>query len=297
MIRTDHSVYTGRFAPSPSGPLHFGSLVCALASYIEAKRNNGRWLVRIEDIDPPREQAGASDEILRCLDAHGLHWDDEVRYQSRRSDAYWEILDWLKKEDLTYPCTCTRKRLAPLQGAYDGHCRSTPADADTPAALRLKVNNLPQPFSAVSSRIHFTDNIKGDQHEDLVHTSGDFVIHRKDGFFAYQLAVVVDDINQGVTHIVRGDDLLDTTAKQIYLYQLLGRPAPEYSHIPVVLDANGNKLSKQNHAPPLDHEHATKNLAAALDYLGIPIPKELKTETRETVLSWALKQARSAPSS
>lgn len=265
------SDYVGRFAPSPSGPLHFGSIVCALASYIDAKRHGGQWLVRIEDIDPPREQPGASDQILRSLEAHGLHWDREVRYQSGRSEAYRAALDWLQREDLLYRCTCTRKRLAPLNGRYDGRCRFHPVDDEIPAALRLKVRDLPSPFAHVETHIAFTDRIKGALVEDLPQTGGDFVIHRKDGYFAYQLAVVIDDIDQGVTDIVRGDDLLDTTAKQIYLYDLLGQRRPTYSHIPVILDANGNKLSKQNHAPALNLKRASANVIDACSALGIKL--------------------------
>lgn len=296
MSSTHTSSYIGRFAPSPSGPLHFGSLVCALASYVDAKRHNGRWLVRIEDIDPPREQAGASEQILRCLEAHGLHWDGEVRYQSRRSEAYWDTLNWLKKEGLIYSCTCTRKRLAPLHGRYDGLCKTTFTNADAPAALRLKVSDLPRPYAQIPSLIAFSDGIKGEQSEDLTRTSGDFVIHRKDGFFAYQLAVVVDDIDQDITHIVRGDDLLDTTAKQIYLYRLLNKPPPVYSHIPVILDHNGNKLSKQNHAPAVDQRQATRNLIEAFAALDItcnvqpeartlPSPQTLIAETVATLVT------------
>lgn len=260
--------YIGRFAPSPSGPLHFGSLVCAVASYLHAKRNNGQWLVRIEDIDPPREQAGASDEILRCLEAHGLHWDGEVEYQSQRNDLYLTTLNWLKDEELTYPCACTRKRLTPLNGRYDGHCRVHPPSKKTPAAIRLKTDNLPQAFLNVPAQINFFDEVCGEISEDLTETCGDFVIHRKDGLFAYQLAVVVDDIAQNVSHVVRGQDLLDTTARQIFLYQLLRKPAPQFCHIPVVLDKNGNKLSKQNHAPALDNKNWKENLKKACAFLG-----------------------------
>ena len=268
MTRSNGS-YIGRFAPSPSGPLHFGSLVCAVASYIDAKRNHGKWLVRIEDIDPPREQPGAADDILRCLEAHGLHWDGEVRYQSQRSEAYWEVLNHLQNEGLVYRCNCTRKRLAPLKGYYDGHCRHHPPKLNEEAALRLVVNELPEQYQHIQTNIQFEDKIKGLQKESLNKTSGDFVIHRKDGLFAYQLAVVVDDIDQGITDIVRGDDLLDTTCRQIYLYKLLGKEAPVYSHIPVVLDKFGNKLSKQNHAAPLDSKITDENFQKALKHLSI----------------------------
>lgn len=287
MLKIPPSKYIGRFAPSPSGPLHFGSLVCALASYIDAKRHGGQWLVRIEDIDPPREQPGASEQILRCLEAHGLYWDGEVRHQSERSEAYRAALKWFQQEDLLYRCTCTRKRLAPLHGLYDGYCRERPADASQPAALRVKVNGLPPKYAATTTHITFTDRIKGKVVEDLTR-SGDFVVHRKDGYFAYQLAVVIDDVDQGVTHVVRGDDLLDTTAKQIYLYHLLGKAAPKFSHIPVVVDSHGNKLSKQNHAPALDNGLPAKNLIAALRYLRLPAPEPPTAPTCEAILAQVL---------
>lgn len=272
--------YVGRFAPSPSGPLHFGSLVCALASYLDAKSRGGQWLVRIEDIDPPREQTGARDSILRTLAAHGLDWDGEVRRQSQRSSAYRECLEWLRQADLIYPCYCTRKRLAPLGGRYDGYCRRRPANRNGPAALRLKVSDLPPQLCHIDSQIEFHDRLCGLQGEDIEAISGDFVIHRKDGLFAYQLAVVVDDIDQGITDIVRGDDLLDTTARQIFLYRLLGHTPPSYAHIAVIKDQHGNKLSKQNHAPAVDDSAAPRNIERALAALNIPnIPHDCDIES------------------
>lgn len=261
--------YIGRFAPSPTGPLHFGSLVCALASYLDAKHHGGKWLLRIEDIDPPREQPGAADSIKRTLEAHGLLWDGEVRYQSQRSEAYWDCLNELKKLDLIYPCNCTRARLANLNGPYDGHCRRHPPAAGEACALRLKVSDLPETFRSISNKIEFRDRVCGDQSEDMEKISGDFVIHRRDGLFAYQLAVVVDDIDQSITDVVRGDDLLDTTARQIFLYRILGKLPPSYAHIPVIKDAHGNKLSKQNRAPAVADAQPQKNLKAALSALGL----------------------------
>ncbi len=260
--------YIGRFAPSPTGPLHFGSLVCALASYLDAKQHGGRWLLRIEDIDPPREPPGAADAIKHTLEVHGLHWDGEVRYQSQRSAAYWECLHELKKLDLIYPCNCSRARLATLHGPYDGRCRRHPPSAGEPCALRLKVTDLPDAFRQIRNRIEFRDGIRGTQSEEIEKISGDFVVHRRDGLFAYQLAVVVDDIDQGVTDVVRGDDLLDTTARQIFLYHILGKKPPSYAHIPVIRDEHGNKLSKQNHAPAIDNSAVKKNLYEALSVLG-----------------------------
>lgn len=266
-------IYVGRFAPSPSGPLHFGSLVCALASYLDAKSHDGRWLLRIEDIDPPREQPGAADAIKRTLQAHELLWDGDVIYQSERTEAYQTVLQELERADLIYRCDCTRKRLTPLHGRYDGHCRHNPPPALKPAALRLKVSELPEPFSHLSSYTSFRDRVRGLQQEAIEQVSGDFVVHRKDGLYAYQLAVVVDDINQGITDVVRGDDLLDTTAKQIYLYRLLGAPPPSFAHIPVIRDSRGHKLSKQNHAPAVDDTQALANLRSALLALGISPPE------------------------
>lgn len=281
--------YVGRFAPSPSGPLHFGSLVCALASYLDAKQNAGKWLVRIEDIDPPREQIGASDKILRCLEAHGLHWDGPVRYQSQRGEAYREVLTQLKAEDLTYPCSCTRKRLMLLQGCYDGFCRTHPISEAEPTAVRLKVHDLPPHYRHISTDLSFYDSVAGNISENLAH-KGDFVIHRKDGLFAYQLAVVVDDIDQGISHVVRGDDLLDTTTKQIFLYHLLDQTAPAFAHIPVVLDACGNKLSKQNHAPAVDNTTAAENLVEALAQLGLPVTNAPSDQSCDDILAWAAEQ-------
>ncbi len=268
MASAIRSPYVGRFAPSPTGPLHFGSLVCALASYLDAKRHGGKWLLRIEDIDPPREQPGAADSIKRTLEAHGLFWDGEIRYQSQRSEAYWDCLNHLKKLDLLYRCNCTRARLAPLHGRYDGHCRYQRPTPDESCALRLKVADLPPAFSYLKNKIGFTDRICGAQFEDINQVSGDFVIHRKDGLFAYQLAVVVDDIDQGITDVVRGDDLLDTTARQIFLYHILGKTPPTYAHIPVIKDKDGNKLSKQNHALAIDLTSAHLNIYNALSCLG-----------------------------
>lgn len=256
-----------------------GSLVCALASYLDAKAHGGTWLVRMEDIDPPREQQGASTEILECLQRHHLHWDGDVLFQSTRAKAYSQTLNTLREHQLAYPCNCTRKRLAPLNGRYDGHCKHhTPAP---PAALRLHLTRAAE--LGLSLEQHFEDGLQGPQQENLDH-NGDFVIHRKDGLFAYQLAVVVDDIAQGISHIVRGSDLLDTTARQCALFEVLGKAPPNYSHIPVLNDANGNKLSKQNHAPAIDNGNVVDNLIRALQFLGFPCPT---ANDPETLLTWA----------
>lgn len=277
--------YIGRFAPSPTGPLHMGSLVCALASYLDAKRHQGQWLVRIEDIDPPREVPGAAQAILSSLRQHGLFWDGTVRWQNERSSAYRDALNQLQQYDLLYPCNCTRPRLAQLGGRYDGHCRHHPPSAGQPAALRVKVTNQ----DAYSAQQKFTDRIIGTIAEDLARTVGDFVVHRKDGLFAYQLAVVVDDIDQRITHVVRGDDLLSTTARYLYLYQCFQVTPPTFAHVPVVTDSQGRKLSKQNHAPALNDETPIKNLLQALKHLDIQVPEHYQSSS-QSILEFATHQ-------
>lgn len=281
--------YIGRFAPSPSGPLHLGSLVCALASYLDAKQHQGQWLVRIEDIDPDREPPGATQAILRTLDAHGLHWDGEVWLQSQRSERYLEILEHLKAKKQVYPCNCTRKRLSALKGPYDGHCLTSRPRAGEDCALRLHIADSGDPGSAC---IEFHDRVYGHQREDLREISGDFIVHRKQGLFAYQLVVVIDDIDQGITDIVRGSDILETTARQIYLYHLLGQTPPRYGHLPVVLDHNGLKLSKQNHAPALDDAKAADNLRRALCFLGVDVAKVPARAQVPELLDYGLAQFR-----
>lgn len=270
--------YIGRFAPSPSGPLHFGSLVAALASYLDARAHQGKWLVRMEDIDSPREQPGASNLILKTLEAYGLHWDGSVLFQSNRSEAYDEILDKLLHKQKLYPCTCTRKQLNGLNGVYPGYCRNTRVIPNQPHALRLLCN---------SKIIKFRDRIQGEQSFDLS-TLGDFILKRKDGLYAYQLAACVDDHFQEITHIVRGIDLLDSTPRQIYLQSQLDYPHPDHAHIPVITQSSGNKLSKQNHAPaiPLDNPHPV--VIRAFAALGLqPEPDHLMGSIEE-ILNWAV---------
>lgn len=272
------SPLTGRFAPSPSGPLHFGSLLAAVASYLDARAHGGRWLVRIEDIDPPREMAGADHLILDALEQHALLWDGTVLYQSTRHACYREVLDDLLARGLVYRCACSRARLIALNRVYDGYCRQHPPSAEAACALRL---HLPE------KTIRFDDRILGAQMQHLAE-AGDCIIHRKDGLFAYQLAVVVDDIEQGITDIVRGDDILPSTGAQMYLTELLGGTPPSYAHIPVLLGANGQKLSKQNHAPALDNRQAAANVHRALGQLGQQPPAELAHETPADILKWAI---------
>lgn len=278
--------YIGRFAPSPSGPLHFGSLVAALASYLHAKTQQGQWLVRMEDLDPPREQPGAAAAILRSLEAHGLHWDGQVLYQSHRFPLYQAQLEALIAADLAYACDCSRQRLQGLGGSYDGHCRHQAPAPDATIAWRLKLYDLPPGFS-LPGHIAFSDLFQGGQQQDL-RAAGDQILKRRDGFFAYQLAVVVDDIAQGISHIIRGADLLEVTGRQIAFFQLLGAPVPAFGHLPLALQANGQKLSKQNQAPALVDSRAAQNLWQALHFLGQNPPAGLDDSSVSELLSWAM---------
>lgn len=280
------TTYIGRFAPSPSGPLHFGSLVTALASYLDAKANRGQWLVRMEDLDPPREQAGAADSILRCLDGHGLHWDEKIIYQSKRHKAYQDCLDYLVARHWVYPCNCSRQALTGMGGVYDGRCRQQQVDLSTPYSLRLKlydINDRPHP-----DEIHFHDLIQGLQAQNLRTQAGDQILKRRDGLFAYQLAVVVDDIAQNITHIIRGSDLLEVTGRQLFLFNLLDSPQPAFGHAPLAMQANGQKLSKQNHARAIEIKEASRNLWRGLEFLGQNPPADLADTSTSEILDWGL---------
>ncbi len=280
------SGYIGRFAPSPTGPLHFGSLVSALASYLDAHFNNGKWLVRMEDLDPPREHAGAADAILRCLDDYGLEWNDSVIYQSQRGDVYEDYLSRLRQQDLLYACDCTRQDLQTMGGIYNGRCRARHVDTTLPHAKRLKLYDLPARFS-FPDELRFIDLIQGEQIQNLRTQAGDQILKRKDGLYAYQLAVVVDDIEQGITHIVRGSDLLAVTARQIFLFQLLDAAVPAFSHVTLASQPNGQKLSKQNLAPPLELKDANINLWRALAFLRQNPPQEILGAKPAELLAWA----------
>lgn len=282
----DFPGYVGRFAPSPSGPLHFGSLVSALASYLDAKANCGKWLVRMEDLDPPREQPGAASAILQTLDDHGLHWDGDVVYQSQRSDAYQDCLDALLQARLAYYCTCSRQDLAAMGGIYNGRCRNRPVDHQQICSLRLKLYDLPdRPTAEI---IQFEDLIQGTQTQNLRTHAGDQILKRRDGFFAYQLAVVVDDIAQGITHVIRGSDLLEVTGRQLFFFDLLGAPLPQFGHVPLAIQTNGQKLSKQNHAKAIDGKLASRNLWRGLEFLGQNPPADLADASTSECLDWAL---------
>jgi len=271
--------YRGRFAPSPSGLLHFGSLITAIASYMHAKQQGGTWLVRIEDIDPPREQAGASTEILKTLEAYGLHWDEEVLYQSKQSTLYREVLAYLAEQRLSYHCQCTRAQIKAIGGIYQGNCRPLDVPLDK-SAIRLMNHH----------GIHsYQDLFQGRVECDKALAKEDFTIFRKDGLFAYQLAVVVDDIYQGISHVIRGCDLLEPTVRQLSFYQALGVDVPQYGHIPLAVTDQGYKLSKQNKAPAIDNKHPQPALISALKFLGQQPPKELLSYPVAEIIEWALK--------
>lgn len=264
--------YRGRFAPSPTGPLHFGSLVAALGSCLEARAHRGEWLVRMEDVDEPRCSPAAAAGILRSLERLGFAWDGEVMVQSRRKERYRELLAGLQAGRLAYPCACTRRELADsalaVDGAaiYPGTCRSGLPAGKTARAWRLAVD------AAVAA---FDDAIQGRVSQRLGEEVGDFVLLRADGYYAYQLAVVADDADQGITHVVRGADLLDSTPRQIYLQSCLGLPTPAYAHLPVAVNAAGEKLSKQTRAVAIDDIDPAQALVAALRFLGQAPPDGL----------------------
>ncbi|MDX2319052.1 MAG: tRNA glutamyl-Q(34) synthetase GluQRS [Moritella sp.] len=268
--------YVGRFAPSPSGPLHFGSLIAAVGSYLQAKANHGTWLVRIEDLDPPREVAGAAANILTTLEAFGLHWDREIMYQSQRTTAYQDAIAFLSQQNLTYFCDCTRKQIQAKGAFYQGQCKHKQLTAGN-AALRL---------TTTTPVDYFIDELHGKIDINKALAAEDFIIHRKDGLFAYNLAVVVDDIEQGISQVVRGADLIEPTGRQLYLFALFGQPAPSYLHLPLVSNADGSKLSKQNHAPALDTSQVKKQLIAAFKFLALPISAELQDLSIPQLLQW-----------
>lgn len=255
--------YRGRFAPSPTGELHFGSLVAALASWLRARQHGGTWLLRIEDIDPPREVAGSTASIITALCCLGLAADAPVLYQSQRGPAYAAALQRLRDAGHAFPCWCSRTELGAAGGVHrDGHCGSPPR-RDRPPAWRLR---------APDALIEFEDGLQGWQRQNLRDAAGDFVLQRADGLWGYQLACVVDDAFQDITEVVRGHDLLDSTPRQILLQRLLGLPTPAYVHLPLAVDAEGRKLSKSSDAPPIDTRDSVAALAKALRFLGQRVP-------------------------
>src|SRR3954470_1749865 len=270
-------MYAGRFAPSPTGPLHFGSLVAALASWLDARAAEGRWYVRIKDLDQPRAQPDAVDSILRTLERLGLYWDGTVVFQSERTDLYQQALEKLRVH--TYWCGCTRREIADsslgiaIDGGriYPGTCREGLGADKVARALRIRTDVAP---------ISFEDRLQGAQRQPLARDIGDFVLYRADGQFAYQLAVVVDDAAQSITDVVRGADLLDSTARQIYLQRLLGYAEPRYLHVPVAVNSAGEKLSKQTGAAPIDASRSRAVLGEALRFLGQPESDDLEQAVR-----------------
>lgn len=281
MLTSESATYVGRFAPSPTGPLHFGSLVAAVASYLQARVHAGKWLLRIEDIDPPREQPGATDAILKALDRYGFEWHGDVIYQSGSRQAHEDALKSLLDRSLAYACGCSRRDLADVpRGAlgtiYPGTCRNGCDAAET--SIRLRTTDAP---------VSFVDGLQGLQTQNLEQESGDFVIRRRDGLIAYHLAVVVDDALEGITEVVRGIDLMDSTPRQIWLQQLLGYRTPDYVHIPVVTHPNGDKLSKLTAAPGIPMNNRARALVAALVALQQEPPHDLPRCGLPEVWQWA----------
>lgn len=273
-----NTAYIGRFAPTPSGYLHFGSLVAALASYLDARAAGGLWLLRMEDLDPPREVPGAQDAILRTLDSYGFEWDGELVRQSERHAQYAAVIARLFSQGLAYACICSRKQLEGYAGIYPGFCRNA-CHPDHDTAIRLRVPELDY---------HFIDRVQGEYRQHLGREVGDFVIRRRDGLFAYQLAVVLDDAWQGVTDVVRGADLLDSTPRQLYLQELLGLPQPRYLHVPLIIQPDGHKLGKSYRSPPLPADQASPLLLRALRALGQQPPSELQGATPGELLAWGI---------
>lgn len=279
--------YRGRFAPTPSGPLHFGSLVAAVGSYLDARAAGGEWLLRIEDIDAPRNVPGAAESIVAALAAFAFEWDGEIVWQSRRQRRYREILDALCRQGDAYPCACSRREIADSRhGAsidggqvYPGTCRGGLPPGRAARAWRLRVPD---------AGIGFVDRVQGEVGHNLERELGDFVLLRADGQFAYQLAVVVDDADAAITDVVRGADLIDSTPRQIWLQGRMGVPTPRYAHLPVATNAAGEKLSKQTLAPAIAADAGVPLLAAAMRFLGQPVPAEVACASLREFWPWAI---------
>ncbi|MCW8900709.1 MAG: tRNA glutamyl-Q(34) synthetase GluQRS [Gammaproteobacteria bacterium] len=286
------NVYRGRFAPSPTGPLHFGSLIAAVGSYLQAKQMQGEWLVRIDDIDPPRELKGAADNILKTLEAFGFEWDEDVLYQSHRQPYYQEVVNELVTRKLAYPCSCSRASIIKKTGSakgdiiYPGFCRNGPLKkAVKPAeySIRLRCNSEP---------IIFKDTVQGQQTFNLENSHGDFIIQRRDQLFSYHLASGIDDVEQKITEVVRGTDLLNCTPSQIHVQHTLNLVSPQYCHLPIVVNNEGQKLSKQNHAPPISAKNSAELLYKTLKFLGQMPPIDLIDAIQKDIWCWAIKHWR-----
>ncbi|SHO55316.1 tRNA glutamyl-Q(34) synthetase GluQRS [Vibrio quintilis] len=269
--------YTGRFAPSPSGPLHFGSLIAALGSYFQAKAMQGEWLVRIEDLDPPREMPGATSLILKALESYGLHWDRDIYYQSQRHDIYQAQIDEWLSSGQAYYCQCTRKQVKASGGYYTGTCREKKLPPGQGHAVRLCMT---RPVYSFHDEKHGLIDVP----EPLARE--DFIIQRRDGLFAYNLAVVIDDIEQNVTQVVRGADLIEPTGRQISLYQISGHTPVSYLHLPLAVDSPGHKLSKQNHAQAIDIQNPVPTLVRAMVFLGFQLPQGIEAANLAEIIDW-----------
>jgi len=279
-VTTPKRDYRGRFAPSPSGPLHFGSLVAAVGSYLDAKVNQGKWLVRIEDIDTTRVVKNADSDILNTLQAYGLYWDEPVVYQTQRLHLYKEVTNSLIQQQYVYGCQCSRKQIKAIGGIYQGHCKSLNLSTEQ-GALRL---------SQQYPTCQFTDLIQGKITVNSALAHEDYIIKRSDGLFAYQLVVVIDDIEQGINRVVRGADLIEPTARQISLFKQLNKPIPEYAHLPLAVAKPGFKLSKQNYAPAISSINPKPALIDAFAFLNLPVHKQLHDLTVEQLMTWAIKE-------
>lgn len=271
------SPYIGRFAPTPSGPLHIGSIIAALGSYLQARHNQGKWLVRIEDIDQSRAIPGADKLILKQLERLGLFWDETVVYQSQRLDLYQAALDKLKLLKCVFPCACSRKDLSDMP--YPGTCREGIKSGNVSRSIRIRTNNKP---------VGINDQLQGHYSHSLESEVGDFIIKRADGFFAYHLAVVVDDTRQNITDIVRGIDLLDSTPRQVYLQKQLEVDTPSYLHLPIAIDETGKKISKANKAESVNANNPSKTLFNALKFLGQTPPGDAIDSDVESLLNWSI---------
>ncbi|HYM34847.1 MAG TPA: tRNA glutamyl-Q(34) synthetase GluQRS [Steroidobacteraceae bacterium] len=271
--------YVGRFAPSPTGPLHFGSLIAAVGSYLQARVAKGRWIVRMEDIDQSRIVPGADEQIIRTLAAFGFEWDDEIIYQSNNLYRYSEVISKLEQDGKIYPCSCSRALIASSdEQRYPGTCRNGVTRPNEPVALRFRVE---------SGSVEFVDALQGLYAEDVTTTSGDFIVKRRDGHIAYHLAVVVDDADQGITEVVRGADLLSSTPRQILLQRALRMPTPMYCHLPLAIDGEGKKLSKSAQSVPIDPAQASEVLWRALTFLRQAPPSELRSAGLVEIWGWA----------
>ncbi len=278
MSNNKPQLYKGRFAPSPTGPVHFGTLVAAVGSYLQAKKNHGEWIIRMEDVDITRKVEGSDADILHTLEAFGFEWQGDIIYQSKQTEYYQAALDKLMAQSLVFPCTCSRKQLAKADSdIYPGTCRNRQLPEKNEHALRLLTED---------TTVEFDDLVVGNISQNIKQQCGDFVIKRRDGLFAYQLAVVVDDALQDITEVVRGSDLLDSSPRQIYLQQLLAYTTPVYCHLPLAVDAGGNKISKSEGAAKVDIKNREKLICSVLEFLGQTPPADLSDCNLNDIWKW-----------